>query len=210
MSQEVANFFNDFSVKYENDVVNNYFKNKHKWMFKQVPPLTGKKVLDIGCGPGELARVIKTIYLDCKVTGLDISSEMIKFAEKKSIGLSGIDFLVGDSHSLPFEDNSFDYLFNTISFHHYEDPNKVLKEMNRILKPGGRLYLLDSIKNPGIISFMPWYWDYKDSKQCYSKHLTSRQFRNLFTKSNFQEVNYKYYFNFFPAVHILCMADKQS
>lgn len=210
MSQEVANFFDIFSAKYKNNIVNNYFKDKLNWMFKQVPSLSGKKVLDIGCGPGELVRVIKTVYEDCDITGLDISPEMIKYAEMKSISLNlyGIKYILGDSHSLPFQDNSFDYLFNTISFHHYENPEKAIKEMNRILKPGGTLYLLDSIKNPSIISFMPWYWDYKDSKQCYSKHLTSNQFYDIFTKSNFEKVTYKYYFNFFPAVHILCIANK--
>lgn len=208
MKQGTKIFFDNLSTIYDARYIKKYFKNNHIWIFKNINNLDGMNILDIGCGTGELVIEIKKLYPKSKVIGVDIAKGMIEKAQEKAKKIDCIDFLIGDVHKLDFEKNMFDFVFNTISFHHYQEPAKALNEMKRVLKPGGKLYILDSIKDPRLISFMPWYWDYTDSKICYSRHLFSKEFHKFFENAGFKDVFFLKYYKLFPVVHILCIAEK--
>jgi len=102
-------------------------------MFELVPTdLKGKKLLDIGCGPG---IHLKT-YLErgAKGFGIDISSKMIELAKKHC---PDAEFKVGSAYKLEFEDNSFDIITSSLVLDHLQDFEKAAKEIQRVLKPGG-------------------------------------------------------------------------
>lgn len=200
-----SDFFDKYALEYDKKVKNNYFKDKHKWIIDNVGDLTGKKVLDVGCGTGELCYVLKSIYPNAEYRGIDISEVMIAKSKKR---VKDIKFDVGNVQALPYEDNSFDIIVNTLSFHHYEDPQGALNEMKRVLKPGGKIYILDSIKNLRLISIMPWYWDIVDSKECYSKHLFKEEFQKIFKNSGFKNTKFKTYYKVLPVVHLLSSGEK--
>ncbi len=96
-------------------------------------------VLEIGCGTGILSLGIAPCA--AKVVGTDISPEMVEIARRKAEQerLGNVEFRVGDGYSLPFEDGSFDtlLLFNTL--HVVKEPEALLREAHRLLKPSGRL-----------------------------------------------------------------------
>ena len=100
---------------------------------------TGESVLDVACGYGNTA--ITARMMGAKVTGIDITPKLLAMAkeEEKIAGISGIDWNEGDAENLPFEDESFDFVFST--FGHIFASNQELagKEMVRVLKKGGRL-----------------------------------------------------------------------
>ena len=97
-------------------------------------------VLDIGCGTGVLLASITTWC--CKAqSGLDLSQAMIEQAKKK-LGTNA-DLRVGDVERLPWQNESFDLVLCTDSFHHYPKPDIALTEMHRVLKKGGRLMIAD-------------------------------------------------------------------
>jgi ubiquinone/menaquinone biosynthesis C-methylase UbiE len=96
-------------------------------------------ILDIGCGTGTWLSKIDTVGVE-KV-GLDISVEMIKKAKEKLCGTS--DLCVADSEALPWLSDSFDVVISTFSFHHYENPQKILAEMCRVIKKNGRIIIYD-------------------------------------------------------------------
>jgi ubiquinone/menaquinone biosynthesis C-methylase UbiE len=99
----------------------------------------GERVLDLGCGPGDgAARLTKKRAI---AIGLDYSQGMLDTA-KKEAGLKGR-LTRGDAGRLPFRDGAFDKLVCTNSFHHYPNHVASLKEMRRVLKPGGLLVLVD-------------------------------------------------------------------
>ncbi|GAF09240.1 class I SAM-dependent methyltransferase [Paenibacillus pini] len=196
----------DIQKKYDITFVNNYFNKNHKWILNNLPDLSNQSVLDIGCGPADLLSNISQIYPNGNYNGIDISDSMIEKARSKFKNEEN--FIVGDSHSLPYKNDRFDIIINTISFHHYEQPDKVISEMYRVLKPGGRLLLLDSIRDPFFISILPWYWDIKERKYLYTKHLTSKEFRSLFENSPFQKYNQKKYYRASPVIHLLTVAEK--
>lgn len=100
----------------------------------------GKKILDVGCGTGNiLMKLIKNRDLD--LYGLDISEKMIEVA-KNNIG-DKAELKVGDSEFMPWEDKYFHVIVCNASFHHYPNPEKVLLEMRRVLKPNGTLIIGD-------------------------------------------------------------------
>ncbi len=107
----------------------------------------GKTILDDCCGAGG-----KAIYLSdlgaAKVVGIDIGEQFVAKAREfaKSKGNEKVEFITGDAHKLPFEDKSFDTVFSFDAFEHVSQPEKMLSEAKRVLKPGGRL----------VMSFTTW------------------------------------------------------
>lgn len=95
-------------------------------------------LLDVGCGTGFLIDMLAKDH-KAEFVGLDLSPEMVKQANCKNI--ASAKFVEGRSDAIPFEDNSFDVVTCSQSFHHYPDTDKAMQEALRILKPGG-LYIL--------------------------------------------------------------------
>ena len=104
-----------------------------------------KKLLDIGCGTGYLINMLSKEY-DAEFTGLDLSPEMIKQAKSKKIKNSV--FVEGRSDELPFENDTFNVVTCSQSFHHYPETNKPMQEAKRVLRPGGLYILSDTGVGP--------------------------------------------------------------
>jgi len=111
-------------------------------MKSMLPDLTDKKVLMLGCGTGDESRILKDFGAK-EIIGLDLSSESISLAKNT---YPEYEFLVGDMHKLPFEDESFDFVYSSLAIHYSEHPEVVYSEIHRILKKDG--YLLFSIGHP--------------------------------------------------------------
>lgn len=113
-------------------------------------------LIDIGCGPGQLAELLGKKYPSLAVTGIDISHTMIETACRKrdeSAPLN-IRFVVGDIHQLPFDDSEVDFVLSTLSLHHWRDASKALGEIHRVLKPGGQFLLMDLRRNAPFIFYV--------------------------------------------------------
>lgn len=104
------------------------------------------RVLDIGCGTGTLALLIKRLYPDVAVVGLDPDPKALTRARKKAAwtGVT-IQFNQGFSDELPYPEASFDRVFSSFMFHHLKDEDraKTLINVRRVLVPNGSLHLLD-------------------------------------------------------------------
>jgi demethylmenaquinone methyltransferase/2-methoxy-6-polyprenyl-1,4-benzoquinol methylase len=103
-------------------------------------------VLDVATGTGNVAIAIAKKYHNYNITGLDISSEMLKVAAKKSEGIKKIKYVLGDIERLDMPSNSFDIVVSAFSLSTFNDPAHALEEMHRVLKPGGKIILLDMLK----------------------------------------------------------------
>lgn len=109
----------------------------------------GENVADLGCGTGVLfAHILEKIGSHGKILGIDYSVEMLKEANKKWLSPGGPDsvgnvFLISsDAKSLPVKGESFDVVTCFAAFAHFEDKESALLEMQRLLKPGGRVYII--------------------------------------------------------------------
>jgi SAM-dependent methyltransferase len=95
------------------------------------------RVLDVGCGSGWATRLLADYATNGRVTGIDISDEMIRLARESSQSYSNVDFEVASAERLPFADNEFTHGFSMESLYYYRNILKALKEIHRVLKPGG-------------------------------------------------------------------------
>ena len=104
------------------------------------------KVLDAGTGPGTLAREIARRLPQLQVYGIDLSEDMIHLAREHAQSErleERVHFDVGDVAQLPYPDNSFDLVVSTASLHHWHALEQPLRELFRVLRPGGRLLIYD-------------------------------------------------------------------
>lgn len=97
------------------------------------------KLLDLGGGTGELARYLPENMI---ITIADPSNAMLKKGRKKEFRPQ-VKHVLADGANLPFEDNSFDCVTISDALHHFDKVDKALAEANRVLKPGGKIYILE-------------------------------------------------------------------
>jgi ubiquinone/menaquinone biosynthesis C-methylase UbiE len=117
-----------------------------------------KKILDVGTGPGIVAFMLSELGHD--VTGVDLSEGMINNALKnrEEYGLK-VEFRRGDAEKLPFNDRSFDAVVSRYVLWTVTDPKRALSEWNRVLKPGGRVVIVDGDwqKNKDSLKKKAWH-----------------------------------------------------
>lgn len=99
--------------------------------------LTDKRVLDVGCGKGRFARVLQGQNPSADIWGLDIAEEMLRFVP------AGIHTVAGSMTELPFAASTFDCVYATESLEHAVEIERAVQEMCRVLKPGGKLLIVD-------------------------------------------------------------------
>ena len=102
-------------------------------------------LLDVGCGEGRHIFGVMQDYPLMKCIGIDMDHQSIKIAEEgydyfKSISHAGAEFLKGSAYNIPFPDNFFDLVICSEVLEHLHEYNDAVKEMHRVLKPGGKLY----------------------------------------------------------------------
>jgi len=118
--------------------------------------LTGReRVLDIGCGAGHTALALA--HMAASVIAIDITPEMLAVAEGLAAqrGITNVAFRLGDVAALPFPDGAFELVTSRYSAHHYAAPERALAEVARVLCPGGRFLLIDSVapESPALDTF---------------------------------------------------------
>lgn len=105
----------------------------------------GKQILDVGCGLGDdAAAMAKLAAPTGKVVGVDGSRGMVEAARGRHGGVSGLSFSVADAAALPFDDASFDACRIDRVLQHIPAPAPVIREMARVLKPGGVMVAFDN------------------------------------------------------------------
>ena len=151
----VENMFDRIAPKY--DFFNRLFslwidllwrKNLVKWMQSDDP----KQILDVATGTGELAIALWKNFR-VKITAVDLSQEMLNLADKK-IKQQGADITIqkANAENLPFESNKFDAVSVGFGVRNFENLEKGLSELRRVVKENGNVYILEFSKMEGILS----------------------------------------------------------
>ena len=95
------------------------------------------RVLDVGCGSGWATRLLADYASNGRVAGIDISDDMVELARESSQSHANVDYEVASAEKLPFADNEFTHAFSMESLYYYRNVLQALKEIHRVLKPGG-------------------------------------------------------------------------
>lgn len=140
-------------------------------------------VLDIGCGTGEFERLVLAEHPRQQMVGVDISDQMLGIAQQKCQDYPNASFHKARASELPFERNSFDVIISSSVFHYFDDPDAVLVEMKRVLKPNGTLVILDWCKDYLLCRLCDIVLKFVDPtyRQCY----TQNEFHHLLVSAGF-------------------------
>jgi len=127
------------------DEINRYPLQLYHYMVS-ILDITGAEILEVGSGRGGGANYIKEYLKPKSITGLDIACNAVRLANKNHSG-EGLQFVQGDAEHLPFPDESFDVVINVESCHAYGSVPAFLKEVKRVLRPGG-CFLCTDMRSP--------------------------------------------------------------
>lgn len=133
--------FDRQAATYDTDKNGAHARRLYPFILSKIGEFPGTDLLDVGCGTGEMLRLLSEHNPQMKLTGIDISERMLEKAGFK-VGEKAR-LIPCDAEKMPFDDNSFDTVMCNDSFHHYPAPLNVLREFYRILKPGGVLLISD-------------------------------------------------------------------
>lgn len=222
--QKVHKVFEKVSVDYDkmNSIIS--FNQHKKWrddIMARMGVQEGAHVLDVCCGTADwtiaLADATGTTG---HVTGLDFSEGMLEVGRSKTMKYPNIKLIQGNAMALPFPDNSFDYVTIGFGLRNVPDYLTVLKEMNRVLKPGGMITCLETSQTELPIYrqlfrfyfkfvmpvlgkvFAKSYKEYSWLQESADDFPGMKQLAQLFTEAGFTTVSYKSYSGGAAAGHV--------
>jgi arsenite methyltransferase len=110
-----------------------------KHALARMPVESGDTILDLGTGSGYALRALRETRDAGRCVGLDGSPEMVQNAREYTDD-DGVSFVLGDFHDLPFETDTFDHCWSMEAFYYSQEPLAALRELRRVLRPGGTFY----------------------------------------------------------------------
>lgn len=131
-------------------------KRRARRIIEEINPQPGEKIIDLGCGTGYYLYLLSSLPVNLRLTGFDYDKKALAEA-KLMLSDKRIDFTLGDMHKMPFKKSTFDKAVASEVLEHLRDDEKALKEIFRILKPGGTLVIsVPSINYPILWDPLNW------------------------------------------------------
>lgn len=141
---EIARF-DRWAADYDRGPAPLFFRAIHRPVARALSAVAGTthRVADIGCGTGQLLDTLRRLLPEAELIGIDPSEGMISVARARFRDDPRVRLEVSSADHLPLGDGSVDAVTTTLSFHHWEQQGASLRELARVLRPGGRLLLAD-------------------------------------------------------------------
>ncbi|CAD5244348.1 class I SAM-dependent methyltransferase [Thermococcus camini] len=158
-----------------------YVDRTEKWLIFSMLRTGRGRALDLGCGTGNYTLELKRRGFD--VVGLDASEGMLKIARSK-----GLNCVRGDAYSLPFPDGSFDLVLSVTMFEFIHEPEKVISEIHRVLRPGGEAVVGTMNGRSAWFLFKRLKSLFVETAYRYARFYTPSELEELLRGAGFEEV----------------------
>jgi ubiquinone/menaquinone biosynthesis C-methylase UbiE len=179
--------FTKWAKNYDNPITSFPFKRVNADIVRLLNSKENSSLLDVGSGSGILIEKLISLNKNMKLFGLDITPGMVKLAKNKFKNNKNVEITLGSAGKIPYNDQTFDYVTCVYSFHHHPNQSLSIKEMARVLKPGGKLLVLDAnIEGP----IRKWFSDLetKMNKEEGVHKVTKKEMFDLFSKSGLKDI----------------------
>ncbi|MGM9966955.1 MULTISPECIES: demethylmenaquinone methyltransferase [unclassified Rummeliibacillus] len=222
--ERVHEVFENISDSYDkmNSVISfQMHKGWRKDTMKHMDVKPGSKALDVCCGTADWTiAMAEAVGENGHVTGLDFSQNMLNVGLEKTKDIKQIELIQGNAMELPFPDNTFDYVTIGFGLRNVPDYMQVLREMNRVAKPGGKVVCLETSQSeiPGYRQLFRFYFRYimplfgKIFAKSYKEYSWLQESANdfpgmkklkkMFEQAGLQKVVYKSYSGGAAAMHM--------
>jgi ubiquinone/menaquinone biosynthesis C-methylase UbiE len=138
----------EHAIVYDVITIFPFYRDHLKQIVTELGPERGKLYLDLGCGTGNLLQIARD--REVSFIGVDFSNEMLQRAKKK-----GKNLVMADLHYLPFRNSCIDGITNVNVFYQLDNSKIFLKEVYRVLKPGGKIIISTPRRDGSSFSFVP-------------------------------------------------------
>jgi len=192
--------FNNWAKTYDNFFNHLFFSFSNKKIANLVNSSKKNSILDVGSGTGILIEQLVSKD-NLKIYGLDLSSEMVKISREKFSKNKNVTITLGSAVKMPFKNQLFDYVTCSHSFHHHPNSLQSLKEMYRVLKPHGKIIILDASKDGIVRKLFCKIIDIVEGKVL---HYSKDEMKNLFKKVGFNKINQQN----FGLLHLITTGEK--
>lgn len=182
-AEQAAARFDEWADSYGEDRISPWLRFYQSKSISLLDLTEKSTFLDVGCGTGWAVREVAG---RCRSTcGIDISPKMIEKAKRQATLGEDVEFKVANAEAIPYSDEYFDAVLCTFSFHHYKDPVASLREIKRVLKPGGRFVLTDSARD---VSFAIWLQDRlrRHFERSHVRYYTRQEVKNFLATVAFE------------------------
>ncbi|RDI42989.1 demethylmenaquinone methyltransferase [Falsibacillus pallidus] len=222
--QRVHKVFEKISDNYDqmNSVIS--FQQHKRWRkdtMKEMDVKKGSAALDVCCGTADWTIALSdAVGKDGRVVGLDFSKNMLQIGKEKVKDIPQIELIHGNAMELPFDNNTFDYVTIGFGLRNVPDYLHVLKEMNRVLKPGGIAVCLETSQPTMPVYRQLFYFYFRFIMPVFGRMFAKsyneyswlqesardfpgmKELAKLFEKAGFRNVKYKPYSGGAAAMHM--------
>ena len=187
----VRKHFDCWAERYDSGHITRWFRAFQQRVIDVMSPQVSDNTLDVGCGTGWAVLQLGLMLTRGRSCGIDLAPAMIERAKAKAAGLQNVEFKLGDAENIPYGSDRFDALMCSSSFHHYPNPVKALREFRRVLKAGGKAYLLDTYRDQSPLIFL-YDLGHKILVRDHVRYYHSNEIKDFFERAGFSEINVEF------------------
>lgn len=164
-----------------------YVARSTEWALGTLAPAAGDSVLDLGCGTGHLLALLQEQDPTARACGLDITRRMLDVARRRN---PGVPLVQASGALLPFARARFDAVVSTSALHYLSDPLPAMREMHRVLKPGGTVVITDWCRDDWLV----WLLDLglrtvlRPLDRAHGRTLRASELKTLLERAGFRDV----------------------
>jgi len=183
---ENQKYFDRWARDYDNGRISEWFQYTQQLAIGEFDLKRDAKVLDVGCGTGHAVLRLASLLSEGKAFGIDISTGMVAKASANVPDAlrQRIEFVQASSDCIPYTENQFDHVLCTNSFHHYPRSIDSLREIRRVLKPGGQIVILENAPDLSWYT-RAWDWFLKLTEKGHIRYYTSAELGELLREAGF-------------------------